>query len=75
LPAPWPGQGPHKGIFITTSDFTEDARAFISKVNSTIVLIDGEELANLMLDHGTGVTTTMSYEVKRIDSDCFTEDD
>jgi restriction system protein len=43
------GQGAHKGIFITTSDFTDDARSFIAKVNSKIVLIDGEELATLMI--------------------------
>lgn len=69
------GQGAHKGIFITTSSFTEDARAFTTKVNSKIVLIDGEELASLMIDHGIGVATTVSYEVKRIDSDYFVEDE
>lgn len=67
------GQGAHKGIFITTSNFTDDARAFTSKVNSKIVLIDGEELASLMIDHDIGVTTTVTYAVKRIDSDYFDE--
>lgn len=69
------GQGAHKGIFITTSSFTDDAKSFTAKVNSKIVLIDGEELANLMIDHGIGVATTVSYEVKRIDSDYFVEED
>jgi restriction system protein len=67
------GQGAHKGIFITTSTFTDDARAFIAKVNSKIVLIDGEELANLMIEHGIGVATTVVYDVKRVDSDYFAE--
>ena len=43
-------------------------------MNSKIVLIDGEELANLMIDHGIGVATTVTYEVKRIDSDYFAEE-
>lgn len=67
------GQGAHKGIFITTSRFTEDARSFVSKVNSKIVLIDGEELAELMIDNGIGVSTAATYEVKRIDSDYFSD--
>lgn len=69
------GQGAHKGIFISTSTFTEEARAFTNKVNSKIVLIDGDELANLMIDYGIGVATTVSYEVKRIDSDYFVEEE
>lgn len=69
------GQGAHKGIFITTSKFTEDARTFTAKVNSRIVLIDGEELSELMIDHGIGVATTFVYEVKRIDSDYFAEEE
>jgi restriction system protein len=67
------GQGAHKGIFITTSAFTADARSFIAKVNSKIVLIDGDELATLMIEHGIGVATTVTYEVKRVDSDYFAE--
>lgn len=69
------GQGAHKGIFITTSQFTSDARAFVSKVNSKIVLIDGEELAELMIDYGIGVATAVTYEIKRIDSDYFAEEE
>jgi len=68
------GQGAHKGIFITSSRFTDEARQFTSKVNSKIVLIDGEELANLMIDYGIGVSTTVTYEVKRMDSDYFAEE-
>ena len=69
------GQGAHKGIFITTSSFTSEARGFISRVNSKIVLIDGDELAELMIDHSIGVTTMVSYDLKRIDSDYFVEEE
>ena len=67
------GQRAGKGIFITTSSFTDDAREFVKGIGSKIVLVDGDELANLMIDHGIGVATAATYEVKRIDSDYFTE--
>ena len=67
------GQRAGKGIFITTSGFTEDARNFVKGIGSKIVLIDGEELAALMIGHGIGVATSAVYEIKRIDSDYFTE--
>jgi restriction system protein len=60
-----------KGIFITTSDFTRKARQFVSQIGSKIVLIDGETLAQLMIDHNIGVATETTYEIKRIDSDYF----
>jgi restriction system protein len=63
-----------KGIFITTSTFTPDARAYVDRIEKRIVLIDGEELVGLMYDHGIGVTTAASYHVKRVDSDYFTEE-
>lgn len=63
-----------KGIFITTSTFTKDAVEFAKSVNnSKIVLIDGDELAELMIDHNVGVSVAQVYEVKRIDSDYFAE--
>lgn len=67
------GQRAGKGIFITTSSFTDDAREFVKGIGSKIVLVDGDELAKLMIDHGIGVATSATYEVKRIDSDYFTE--
>jgi restriction system protein len=63
-----------KGIFITTSDFSKDAVDYASKIDSKIVLIDGEQLWNLMIDFGIGVSTTATYEVKKIDSDYFSEE-
>jgi restriction system protein len=67
------GQRAAKGIFITTSNFTDDARNFVGGIGSKIVLVDGDELAKLMIDNGIGVTTVATYEVRRIDSDYFAE--
>ena len=64
----------NKGIFITTSTFTKEAVEFGKSVsNRKIVLIDGDELAELMIDHNVGVSVAQVYEVKRIDSDYFAE--
>jgi len=68
------GQGAKKGIFITTSSFTRDALDYGPKNETKIVLIDGRQLAQLMIDYDLGVTSVSSYEVKRIDSDYFGED-
>lgn len=62
-----------KGIFITSSTFTKEARDFVSRIDSRIILIDGQNLAQLMIEHNVGVTPFVSYEVKKIDSDYFTE--
>lgn len=66
------GQRARKGVFITTSSFTREAQTYASSIQTRIVLIDGAELAELMIDHGVGVTTTKHYEIKRVDSDYFT---
>lgn len=65
------GQKASKGIFITTSRFTDDAINYVSQIGSKIVLIDGEQLANLMIEHDVGVSTVSVYPVKRIDNDYF----
>ena len=65
------GQRAKKGIFITTSRFSGEAQQYVSKIEPKIVLIDGEQLAGLMIDHNLGVSTEASYEVKRLDSDYF----
>lgn len=67
------GQRAKKGIFITTSAFSREAREYASNIDSKIVLIDGEQLAQLMIDHDVGVSTATVYEIKRIDSDYFLE--
>ena len=68
------GQRARKGVFITTSSFTADAKNFTSKLEATIILIDGVRLAELMIDHDVGVTTTKTYEVKRINLDYFPDE-
>lgn len=66
-------QKANKGIFITTSRFTDDARNYVSQIGSKIVLIDGEQLTNLMIDNDVGVSIVSLYPVKKIDSDYFDE--
>ena len=66
-------QRANKGIFITTSRFTDDARSYVSQIGSKIVLIDGEQLTNLMIEHDVGVSTVSLYPVKKIDTDYFDE--
>ena len=63
-----------KGIFITTSTFASTAKEYVQHIDTKVVLIDGQTLANYMIDFGVGVTTVNTYEVKRIDSDFFVED-
>jgi restriction system protein len=67
------GQGAKKGIFITTSSFTKDALEFVPRNETKIVLIDGFQLAQLMIDYNLGVTVQHTYEIKKIDSDYFEE--
>jgi len=67
------GQRANKGIFITTSRFTDDARSYVSQIGSKIVLIDGQELTGLMVEHDVGVSTIGIYPVKKIDGDFFDE--
>lgn len=68
------GHAATKGVFITTSHFSDEAREFVARIGSKIVLIDGDELAELMIDHNVGVTAAVTYEVKRVDSDYFAEE-
>lgn len=69
------GQGANKGVFITTSNFSKKAEEYASKIGSPkIVLIDGPRLAELMIEYNIGVSQISSYEVKKIDSDFFSED-
>jgi restriction system protein len=63
----------NKGVFITTSDFVPAARESARRVSQKVILIDGQRLAELMIEHGIGVTTTRTIALKRIDSDYFEE--
>lgn len=62
-----------KGVFITTSDFAAGARHYVSQVSHKIVLINGQRLAELMIDYGVGVSTRETYVLKRADEDYFAE--
>lgn len=68
------GQGAKKGVFITTSSFTKEAIDYTPRNETKIVLIDGEQLSQLMIDHNLGCTTQQTYELKKIDSDYFGEE-
>jgi restriction system protein len=68
------GQRAKKGIFITTSNYSKEAKEYASRIDSKIVLIDGEQLAQFMIDCGMGVSSVATYEIKRIDSDYFEEE-
>jgi len=68
------GQGAKKGIFITTSRFTNEAKDYIPRNETKIVLIDGEQLASLLIDNNLGVSTQVVYEIKKIDLDYFEEE-
>ncbi|ABA24803.1 restriction endonuclease (plasmid) [Trichormus variabilis ATCC 29413] len=62
-----------KGMFITTSTFTNEAKDYVSRIDSKIVLIDGEMLTQLMIENNVGVTPFTVYEAKKVDSDYFTD--
>lgn len=66
------GMGLTKGVFITTSTFTKSAIEYAqNQANLTIILIDGDKLADLMIEYNVGTFTSHTYEIKRIDSDYF----
>ncbi|MFH1821508.1 MAG: restriction endonuclease, partial [Methanobacteriota archaeon] len=68
------GKNAKKGIFITTSNFTKEAEDYVSNIDTKIVLIYGEQLAQLMIDYDIGVSKETNYEIKRLDSDYFSEE-
>ncbi len=60
-----------KGVFITTSNFTRDALDYVERTEKKIVLINGAQLANLMIENTIGVAPVASYDVKKLDLDYF----
>ena len=66
--------GTTKGVFVTTSGFTSSAKDYVARSPKRIVLIDGEELARLMVVHSIGVRTRIRHEIKRIDEDYFDQE-
>jgi restriction system protein len=67
------GHRARKGVMITTSTFSQDARDYVQKIEKKVVLIDGKQLAELMIEHDVGVTVTRTYSVKKLDQDFFEE--
>jgi restriction system protein len=65
------GQGAKKGVFITASSFTKEALDYTPRNETKIIMIDGNQLANLMIEYNLGVSTQQSYEIKKLDSDYF----
>lgn len=67
------GEGATKGVFVTTSDFTRDAKEFLNRVQHRVVLINGELLARLMIRHGVGVRDRIAYVIRSVDEDYFAD--
>ena len=68
------GQRAHKGVFITTSDFTKEAQEYVKSISNKVVLINGFSLARLMIENNVGVSIAATYAVKKIDSDYFIDE-
>jgi len=68
------GKRAKKGIFMTTGVFSSEATQYVATIDPKVVLIDGEQLAEIMIDFNVGVSPMASYEIKRIDSDYFAEE-
>lgn len=67
------GKRARKGVFITTSNYTKEALEYVSLIDSKIILIDGDQLAKLLMDNNVGVSIVGQYDVKRIDVDYYEE--
>jgi restriction system protein len=65
------GHKANKGVFITTSKFTQEALSFVQAITPKVILIDGEFLANLMIDYDIGVSQERNFQIKRVDQDFF----
>jgi len=65
------GEGANKGVFVSTSDFSKEARDYLNKVQHRIVLINGDRLARLMIQHEVGVRARKTYVLRSVDEDYF----
>ena len=68
------GQRARKGVLITTSSFTREAVEYAAGLQSTIILVDGTQLTQLMIDYNIGVTDLETIKLKRVDEDYFADD-
>lgn len=62
------GQRARKGVFMTTSGISADAIDYVSRIDAKVVLLDGNQIANLMIDHGVGVSTSTTYLIKKLEA-------
>lgn len=67
------GEGATKGVFVTTSDFSREAKDYLNRVQHRIVLINGDRLARLMIQHEVGVRARKTYVLRSVDEDYFSE--
>lgn len=67
------GEGATKGVFVTTSDFSKEAREYLNKVQHRIVLVNGDRLARLMIQHEVGVRARKAYVLRTVDEDYFSQ--
>ncbi|MCM1265557.1 MAG: restriction endonuclease [Candidatus Gastranaerophilales bacterium] len=68
------GQNANRGVFITTSSFSNEAREYAKNINSNIILVDGKQLAKLMIEYNVGVQIKDTFQIKKIDEDFFAEE-
>ncbi len=68
------GNRARKGVLITTSNFSREAKEYVESIDAKIILIDGRKLARLMVEHDIGVSPSVSYVLKKIDIDYFVEE-
>lgn len=68
------GKKANKGVLLTTSQFSQDAKQYVDTIGQKIVLIDGEQLSQFLVDFNIGVTTQEAYTIKRVDLDYFGEE-
>ena len=69
------GQRATKGVFITTSTFSREAGEYADGVTPRVILVDGKQLAQLMIEHAVGVTASQKYQLMRVNLDYFVTED
>ena len=69
------GQRARKGVLITTSDYSKEARDYVRHIEKKIILIDGATLAQFMIDHGVGVSEVATFTLKKLDLDYFGDEE
>jgi restriction system protein len=68
------GFGATKGVFVTTSSFSSNAIEYVRHLPQRVILIDGDRLTELMVEHDVGVRLSRAISIKRLDEDFFTDE-